>query len=118
MHFMATHASFAPHVPHAPHVHPMRSMHPMAPTHSMSCALMSSVCMRPMRPMRATHSMPCVLVPVCTAGVWASLAPVIFNSPCAALLGGPLLLGVMPVLAPVLAVANIFNPEVPLVSWR
>ncbi|KAJ9524490.1 hypothetical protein QJQ45_019543 [Haematococcus lacustris] len=50
--------------------------------------------------------------------VFASILLPSFKSACAGLLAGPLLLAATPLLAPLLALWNVINPDSPLVFWR
>ena len=50
--------------------------------------------------------------------VYVNLVPLFFSSLGQLILLSPPLLAVMPLLAPVMAVWNAFNPDVPLVFWR
>lgn len=53
-----------------------------------------------------------------SAALFASLAPNLFGSRAVAALFAPAMLVLLPVIGPVLAVANVRNPDVPLVFWR
>lgn len=55
---------------------------------------------------------------VVAVGVFVGLLSRTFNSVCSALVLSPLLLAVTPVVAPVLALWNMVNPDIPLVFWR
>lgn len=47
-----------------------------------------------------------------------NLVPLLFGSICGLLLMSPIMLAIMPVLAPIMAVWNAINPDIPLVFWR
>jgi hypothetical protein len=49
---------------------------------------------------------------------FANVVPLLLGSLCSVLVLAPAMLLVMPVLAPVLAVWNVWNPDIPMVFWR
>ena len=51
-------------------------------------------------------------------GVYCTFVPLLFGSLFKLVFASPLMLAAAPVMAPLLAVWNVFNPEVPLVFWR
>lgn len=55
---------------------------------------------------------------VVAVAVFASLAPNLFGGWLATAAFAPLMVVAMPVVGPILAVANVRNPDVPLVFWR
>ena len=69
------------------------------------------------RSIHTFHLPQCAQVAVALA-VYVNLVPLFFSSLGQLILLSPPLLAVMPLLAPVMAVWNAFNPDVPLVFWR